>query len=118
MKKTKVITIDEDLDLFYRSQSNQINLSGFINELLRMHSRIDEKEFGEEKELKEKLDDLNNKISEMEKERSEVSAKIAMIEQKKKQQRKEEEEKHKQEMEQVDYINKTVKNSGHWHDML
>jgi CII-binding regulator of phage lambda lysogenization HflD len=112
MKKTKCITLDADLDLYYRTNHPNINISGIINNLLRMHSRMDDENFGEEKELKEKLSELNKKIHNIEEERAKISMKIAMIQEKKEQQEKQDKALLNEEINQIVQIDNTLSNSS------
>ena len=110
-KKNRMITIDEDIDLLYRTKYSNINISGFINDILRQHSRIDDENFEEENILIEELNNINSSITDLEKKRIDISLKLSMLKTK-------EEQKHKYELEKVDVMSKTMRNSGVLKDMI
>lgn len=117
MGKQRVnLTIDSDIWLYFKTLED-VNLSDSVNQILRFQMKA-QKEDRDEKELEDEIQKLRQQKDELDNKIIKLSTALMKKREEKEQQKKQEQEYHKQEMEEVDYINKSVKNSGQWQDML
>lgn len=108
-KKTIAITVDEDLHRYM--QNTGVKISPLANEMFRQYCQIDNEDYGELKNLEQDLDEVNQKVKELDKKRADLSMKISMI---KDRQRSENEEAFRK----AEAWDDTIKNSGEWQHMF